>query len=65
MTRSKTIRYLSKAETQTIACPQCSRPVGEPCIPAGARGHRPHNHAVRVRAAARLLGITLPHDCRG
>jgi 4'-phosphopantetheinyl transferase EntD len=59
-----TVRYLSRQEAQQIPCPQCSAPVGEPCIPAGVRGTHSHNHAARVNAAAALLDVVLPHQRR-
>jgi hypothetical protein len=61
---NQAIRYLNKQEAQQVVCPQCTKPIGEPCFAAGVRGARPHNHAIRVNAAARQLGITLPHLAR-
>jgi hypothetical protein len=53
------VRYLSKDEAQTVACPRCEAPVGEPCRRTdGFTG----NHANRVNAAAKELGVRLPHQ---
>jgi hypothetical protein len=55
------IRYLTKDEIETVACPTCKALINARCTNPDRTRRRQH-HATRVNQAAIVLDVALPHQ---